>query len=188
MARWYKDRRIVIGTVVLLAIMLGLICETVHLATRRATYPREFSEFVTAGAEEFGIPEAVIYATIKTESDFDANAVSPAGAQGLMQLMPATYRWISDDMLGERLDDSMISDPATNIRYGSYMLSWLYGIYGDWDNVFAAYNAGVGNVNAWLKDPRYSFAGHLTDIPFDETRNYVRRQQKNVKAYKKLYY
>ncbi len=188
MAPWYKKRRFVIGVVLLAVLMVGLIYEAAQFAIRKASYPRDFSEYVAASAEEFDIPEAVIYATIKTESDFDDDAVSVAGAVGLMQLMPATYRWISDDMLGEHLDDVMISDPATNIRYGSYMLSWLYGIYGNWDNAFAAYNAGVGNVNSWLKDPRYSFAGHLTNIPFEETRNYVRRQQKNVRTYEKLYY
>lgn len=183
-----NNRRFVIGSILLIALMVGLICETVHLAYRRSAYPREYSEFVSASAAEFGVPEAVIYATIKTESGFDADAVSYAGAVGLMQLMPSTFRWLTDDMLREGLDSSLISDPATNIRYGTYMLSWLYGIYGNWNTVFAAYNAGVGNVNSWLKDPRYSFAGHLTHIPFEETRKYVKRQADNVRNYERLYY
>lgn len=177
-----------IAVVIIAAVIAGFVCEAISLAYKRSAYPRKFSEYVSASAAEFDIPETVIYATIKTESGFDADAVSRAGAVGLMQLMPSTFRWLSDDMLHENLDDSMISDPQTNIRYGSYLLSWLYGIYGNWDNVFAAYNAGVGNVNSWLKDPRYSFAGHLTNIPFEETRNYVRRQRENVKTYEKLYY
>lgn len=188
MQQTLKNRRFVIGAVLLTALVVGIICETIHLAYRRAAYPREYSEFVSASAAEFGVPEAVIYATIKTESGFDADAVSYAGAIGLMQLMPATFRWLTDDMLREGLDDSRISDPATNIRYGTYMLSWLYGIYGNWETVFAAYNAGVGNVNKWLGDPRYSFAGHLTKIPFEETRKYVRRQKDNVRMYERLYY
>lgn len=188
MHKMLKNRRFVIGAVLLAALAVGIICETIHLAYRRAAYPREYSEFVSASAAEFGVPEAIIYATIKTESGFDADAVSYAGAVGLMQIMPATFRWLTDDMLREYLDDTRISDTATNIRYGTYMLSWLYDIYGNWETVFAAYNAGVGNVNKWLSDPRYSIAGKLVRIPFDETRKYVKRQKNNVRMYERLYF
>ena len=89
-------------------------------------YPREYQEYVTRYAELYEVPEALIYAVIRTESRFQADAVSPAGAVGLMQLMPATFRDISDNILDEFLDDGMIRDPETNIRYGVCYLRWLY--------------------------------------------------------------
>lgn len=171
-----------------IAIVIGLLSQLTYNKALYEFYPQDYSEYVSVCSKEFNVPEKIIYATIKTESDFDPNAVSYAGAVGLMQLMPATFEWLTASMLRENLPASSISDPYTNIRYGTYMLSWLYGIYGDWETVFAAYNAGVGNVNSWLEDSRYSFAGKLTHIPFSETRTYVRRQADNIKKYEKLYY
>ena len=171
-----------------IAISIGLIAQLTYNKALQEFYPQGFSEYVSASAAEFNVPEKVIYATIKTESGFNPDAVSYAGAVGLMQLMPSTFEWLTTSMLKENLPASAISDPLTNIRYGTYMLSWLYGIYGDWETVFEAYNAGVGTVNSWLEDSRYSFAGKLTHIPFSETRTYVKRQIDNIKKYEKLYY
>lgn len=171
-----------------IAIIIGMLSQLTYNKALYEFYPQDYSEYVSAASEEFKVPEKIIYATIKTESDFEPNAVSYAGAVGLMQLMPTTFEWLTTSMLRENLPASSIYDPHTNIRYGTYMLSWLYGMYGDWETVFAAYNAGVGNVNSWLEDSRYSFAGKLTHIPFSETRTYVRRQADNIKKYEKLYY
>lgn len=171
------------------ALIFGYIYSLMYTAYLKSVYPREFYEYVAASSKEFGVPEYVLFAVIRSESNFDENAVSWAGAVGLMQLMPTTFRWLSDDMLGERLDASMIYDPKTNIRYGACLLAWLYDYYGDWETVFAAYNAGVGTVNGWLEDRRYSDeAGKLTYIPYDETRRFVTLTTKSVVTYEKLYY
>ena len=132
----------------------------------------------------------MVYAVIRTESGFDSSAVSAVGAIGLMQLMPDTFRWISDDLLRERLASSMAYDPETNIRYGTYLLKRLYDRYGDWNAALAAYNAGPGRVDDWLKDAQYTdSSGHLIPdrIPIAETRNYVNKVQSTAQVYTRLY-
>ncbi|HHT54828.1 MAG TPA: lytic transglycosylase domain-containing protein [Clostridiales bacterium] len=177
-------------TIILLAALLfGYLYSLMYTAYLKSVYPRDFGEYVSASSKEFGVPEQVLFAVIKSESNFDANAVSKAGAIGLMQLLPSTFRWLSDDVLGERLDSALIYDPETNIKYGACMLARLFDYYGNWDTAFAAYNAGMGTVNGWLGDSRYSDGdGRLTNIPYDETRRYVVLTGKAVMMYEKLYY
>jgi soluble lytic murein transglycosylase len=177
-------------TIILLAALLfGYLYSLMYTAYLKSVYPRDFGEYVSASSKEFGVPEQVLFAVIKSESNFDANAVSKAGAIGLMQLLPSTFRWLSDDVLGERLDSALIYDPETNIKYGACMLARLFDYYGNWDTAFAAYNAGMGTVNGWLCDSRYSDGdGRLTNIPYDETRRYVVLTGKAVMMYEKLYY
>ena len=107
-----------------------------------------------------------------------------------MQLMPQTFRWISDDMLGERLDDGMILDPETNIRYGCYYLRRLYDRYGDGAAALAAYNVGPGRVDQWLEDPALTLEdGKLNPaaIPYQETRRYVKAILNTAQRYDTLY-
>lgn len=171
------------------AILFGILYSLAYNAYLRSLYPREYSDTVAACAEKYDIPEQVIYAVIKIESDFKPDAVSRAGAVGLMQLMPSTFRWLTDDITGECLPDHMISDPDVNIRHGSRYLAMLYSQYGNWQTALAAYNAGTGRVNKWLADAQYTDGnGHLTLIPYEETRNYVRLISEAIKMYEKLYY
>lgn len=156
----------------------------------RALYPREYSAYVEKYAKQYDVPQNLIYAVIRTESDFQADAVSAVGAVGLMQMMPSTFRWLSDDMLGEYLEDGMLYDAETNIRYGVYYLRRLYDRYGNWPTACAAYNAGNGRVDGWLEDSSLTnLQGHLIidRIPIGETRIYVRRIQKAYQAYQRLY-
>ena len=132
----------------------------------------------------------MIYAVIRTESNFDSNAVSAVGAIGLMQLMPDTFTWISNDLLGERLAPAMAYDAETNIRYGTFLLKRLYDRYGDWNAALAAYNAGPGRVDGWLKEAQYVDERGLLipeQIPIGETRNYVDKVQQSAQAYTRLY-
>ena len=149
-------------------------------------FPAKYSDLVELYSAEFQISSHIIYAIIKTESNFDKDAVSPAGASGLMQLMPDTFSWIAE-VLGESREITDIFNPEINIRDGVFYLNYLYQHYLDWNLVFAAYNAGMGNVNRWLLSPQYSREGKLTYIPFQETRNYVRLISRRAKIYKKLY-
>ncbi|MBR5616419.1 MAG: lytic transglycosylase domain-containing protein [Clostridia bacterium] len=156
----------------------------------RALYPREYSAYVEKYAKQYDVPQNLIYAVIRTESDFQADAVSAVGAVGLMQMMPSTFRWLSDDMLGEYLEDGMLYDAETNIRYGVYYLRRLYDRYGDWLTACAAYNAGSGRVDGWLKDSSLTnLQGDLVPerIPIGETRIYVRKVKKAYQAYQRLY-
>ncbi len=150
-------------------------------------YPLEYKDFIESASRDFGVPKKIIYAVIKTESGFSSNAQSSAGAIGLMQLAPATFDEITKK-LGDDYEQGMMFDPQTNIRYGTYYLNYLYRIYDDWDIVFAAYNAGMGNVSEWLDDPEYTDAeGKLVNIPFRETEQYVKRVNDAINKYVDLY-
>ena len=102
-----------------------------------------------------------------------------------MQMMPNTFYDIQH-RLSEEYDEEMLFDPETSIKYGTYYLRYLYNIFGDWELVFAAYNAGMGNVSNWLKNDEYSKDGKLLVIPFAETDNYVKKVLDTEKEYKKI--
>ena len=105
-----------------------------------------------------------------------------------MQLLPDTFKWLTDDVLFEHMEVGMLYDPETNIRYGTYYLSFLYDRYGSWDLVLAAYNGGPGNVDKWLENSDYADGeGGLKKIPFKETRQFVRRVNQAWKKYDTLY-
>ena len=179
---------LVIAVIVLISIGLGFFADFIVTCCEKSAYPRGYSEYVTIYAEKYGVPETLVYAVIRTESDFESGAVSGAGAVGLMQLMPSTFKWLTDDMLFEHLESGMLYDPETNIRYGTYCLSYLYDRYGRWDLAIAAYNGGLGNVDEWLEDDRYADGeGGLKRIPFKETRQFVSRVTEAWEMYERLY-
>lgn len=155
-----------------------------------STHPRSFSDSVEKYSVEYNIPEYVIYAVIKVESNFDPKAESSAGAQGLMQMMPSTFTWLTgDEHLKENLPSEAIFVPDVSIRYGCYYLRYLFIKFQSWDLVFAAYNGGEGNVTKWLKDPEYADGeGGLKKIPFKETSSYVNKVNHAIDTYKELYY
>ena len=181
-------RAVVITVLAVAAILLGFLGDFIITCFEKASYPRDYAPYVETYAQAYGVPETVIYAVIRTESDFDSGAVSPAGAVGLMQIMPETFTWLTDEVLFDHLDEGMLYDPETNIKYGTYYLSNLYDRYGDWDLAFAAYNGGPGNVDKWLADPDCADGeGGLKEIPFRETRQYVEKVNKALKTYDRLY-
>ena len=149
---------------------------------RRAAVHRVVGD-VAVAAETFGVPPALILAVIRTESDFDPNAVSRAGAIGYMQLLPETFMYLRDER-GDPLPDDAVKIPAVNIRYGAYYLSRLYGNFGDWPTALAAYNAGEGRVLSWLGDPTLTENGRLTRIPYPETERYVTKVLRAYEKYK----
>ena len=182
------SRAVVIALLSVAAIALGFLTDFIITCFEKAAYPRDFSAYVETYSEAYGVPETVVYAVIRTESDFDSGAVSRAGAVGLMQMMPETFTWLTNDVLYDHLDEGMLYDPETNIKYGTYYLSRLYDHYGSWELAFTAYNGGSGNLDKWLADPAYSDGeGGLKEIPFRETRNYVKKVQKALKKYERLY-
>ena len=128
---------------------------------------------VLVAAAAYGVSPAMVLAVISTESDFRADARSPVGAIGLMQLMPDTFAFLRDEKLKEALADDAVWDTAVNIRYGTYYLSYLFERFGTWETALAAYNAGEGRVVQWLNDPALSDGTTLFTIPYEETEHYV---------------
>ena len=179
---------LVVLLILILSIGLGFAFDAICTVIEKSMYPKDFSEYVEKYAADYEVPPEVVYALIRTESRFDSGAVSSAGAVGLMQMMPDTFRWLTDEILFDHFEDGMLYDPETNIRYGTYYLSRLYARYGDWSLCLAAYNAGIGRVDTWLKDESLADGeGGLKHIPFTETRKYVSRVMKARDKYNALY-
>ncbi len=181
-------RGLIILLLAVAAIGLGFLFDAIITAFERQSYPQDYAEYVEVYAEDYGVPEPLVFAVIRTESGFDSGAVSHAGAVGLMQMMPDTFTWLTDEILFDHLDEGMLYDPETNIKYGTYYLSRLYDRYGDWSVALAAYNGGPGNVDDWLADPAYADGeGGLKHIPFKETRRYVKKVADAWDMYERLY-
>lgn len=186
-------RRIVVLLIVLV-VLAGLIGGGIYLVRwgydkyERAAYPVKYEEYVTKYAAEYDLQSSLIYAIIRTESRFDPNAVSAAGAKGLMQLMEVTYDWTQSQFSGEPEPIERIFDPEVNIRCGCKYLQYCFSKFEDTQAAIAAYNAGVGRVSGWLADSRYSDDGiTLKAIPIEETRNYVEYVLEAQAIYQRLY-
>ena len=180
--------------IIVIAIAFGFLFDFICTRIELGLHPKpdEYAEFVEKYAQEYSVSEELVWAVIKTESGFDSSAVSNKGAIGLMQMMPSTFEWLTNDILRDHHNSGMLYDPETNIRYGTYYLSRLYSRFGDWDTAIAAYNGGEGNVSEWLADLRYSDDGKklkIENIPdeFSETENYVKKVNKAFRKYKELY-
>ena len=138
-------------------------------------FPVKYKGEILAAAEEFDVAPALIFSVINVESHFRESAVSSKGATGLMQVLPTTASEIAEKLNVQNFD---LKDPETNIRFGTFYLSELIQNFGDIDVALAAYNAGPSNVRAWLKEDKT-----LKEIPFKETREYVKKVHKNLKIY-----
>lgn len=131
----------------------------------------------------------IIHAIARQESQFDRAAVSGAGARGLMQLMPATAREQGGKMGLAFTPEQLSSDPSISIMLGSSYFNRVFANYGSYPLAIAAYNAGGGNVNKWLRangDPRtgvVDWVDWVEAIPYAETRNYVQRVLENAVVY-----
>jgi soluble lytic murein transglycosylase len=139
-------------------------------------FPILFKETVEQSARQNALPFAMVYGIIRQESVFQASAVSPAGAIGLMQLMPGTGRQLARQA-GDRWQSSKsLYDPKKNVRYGTLYLKNLLERFGEnMALAIAGYNAGPRMVSEWLPNHNKIAADLWIDsIPFRETRRYVR--------------
>ena len=149
-------------------------------------YPLAFSEQVAANASKNGLPESLVYSIMRAESNYSTTALSPVGAVGLMQLMPATASAIHKR---ETLNTEMLTQPDLNIALGTRHLKNLLTVYQeDTISAVAAYNAGAGNVNRWRKAfPELKQDEFIENIPFGETREYVKKVLTAAAIYQRLY-
>lgn len=161
----------------------------------RSALQNGLSEYAATGFPSVSVPAThesawtMIHAIARQESQFDRAAISRAGARGLMQLMPGTARETSTK-LGLAYDGtSLTTNTDYNIQLGSTYFQRMLDNYGSYPLAIAAYNAGGGNVNKWLKangDPRMpgvDMIEWIEAIPFSETRNYVQRVLENAVVY-----
>lgn len=171
---------------IFLILSMILIAIFLHFKSEEKVLPIDYEEYVYEYAATYDVPPELVFSVIYAESTFRAHVVSKHGAMGLMQLMPATYEEILQK-LGIDATDASPFDPETNIRCGTYYLHELYVMFGRWDLVITAYNAGLGNVRLWLSNSAYADGqGGLAVIPFSETSTYLKRVQKTMPIYRDM--
>ncbi len=146
-------------------------------------FPTPLRREVVAAARDAGVDPAFVYGLIRQESRFIMDARSGVGASGLMQLMPATARWTAKK-IGIEYRPAMITELDTNLRLGtSYLKMVLDDFGGAQPLAAAAYNAGPGRPRRWREGPPMDPAAWTESIPFNETRDYVKKVLSNAVLY-----
>jgi soluble lytic murein transglycosylase len=151
-------------------------------------YPFGWRNEVIQTAERVGLDPYLVAAVVREESSYYPRAVSRAGARGLMQLMPGTAQPMAAVRGWAFRDGSLLDDPSANIQMGSAFLAGLLREFGDPRVALAAYNAGPGNARKWWKARQNDdIEVWVERIPFDETRNYVKRVSLSWEEYRRIY-
>ncbi len=180
----FKIRKLLLFILIAAAAVLGVRWAYGALLDR--FLPLKYEEDIAKYSAENGLDEYFVMAVIRAESSFDHKAHSGL-ARGLMQLTDDTAEWAAGK-LGMEYHADMVETPDVNIKIGCWYLAYLIDMYGNTETALAAYNAGPGKVNSWLKDENYSRDGKmLYEIPYGETARYVKRVAKFEKLYKKIY-
>ena len=176
-----------IKTLVCLIVAIAVVFSAVHIA--KIVYPKDYEDYVLKYSEEFNVSKDLIYAIIKTESNFNADAKSAKDAIGLMQIIGPTGEWIAETLGFDDFYEDILFDPETNIKMGTYYISYLLKMYeNDEKCALCAYNAGYKNVDSWLSNEKYSKdEKKLEVVPYPETEKYVNQVLNNKKIYAYLY-
>jgi soluble lytic murein transglycosylase len=157
---------------------------TVQLHDYAQRYPVPHRETLTASARQWGLDEAMMFALIRQESRFIPWARSRVGATGLMQLMPATARWVAKQIPIDRFNTDMLLKPEVNVHMGTYYFRRVLTDLGDPILATAAYNAGPGRAKRWRDEKPLEGAIYAETIPFNETRDYVKQVFTNAWFYR----
>ena len=179
-------KTVLIGSLLLVAFFLIFFGYSFYL---KSAYPIKYSDTVEEFSEKYNVDKALVFGVIRCESNFNKDAVSSAGAKGLMQITPETFQWLQKKVSSERFDENQLFVPKVNIQYGVYFLSMLLKKYENETAALSAYNAGMGSVDKWLANEKYSLDGkNLSLIPYKETNNYVKKVISSRDMYQKLYF
>lgn len=157
---------------------------TVQLHDFGQRYPIPHHDALAAAARQWDLDEAMIYSLIRQESRFLPEAKSRVGATGLMQLMPATARWVARQMPVQPFRTDMLVRPDVNIQMGSYYFRRVLSDLGHPMLAAAAYNAGPGRARRWRDERSLEGAIYAETIPFGETRDYVKKVFANTWFYR----
>ena len=151
-------------------------------------YPLGWRDEVAEAAGRAGLDPFLVAAIVREESSYYPRAVSRAGARGLMQLMPATAKPMADVRGLAFEGGGLLDDPRANLEMGTAFLAGLMKEFGEPRLAIAAYNAGPKRVRDWWKARRTAdMEAFVEQIPYDETREYVKRVMLSWSEYRRLY-
>ena len=149
-------------------------------------YMTPYREPLSEAAQQIGLDQSLVFGIVRQESRFRADAVSSAGAVGLMQLMPPTAKWVAKQLGKADYRPSQIGDVAVNAKFGTYYFKYWLDRF---DNLallaIAGYNAGPGRAQQWRAAKPIEGAIYAETIPFNETRDYVKKVLANSILYGK---
>lgn len=181
-----KTKILIVVSLTILIILFGIL--KIQNFILKKIYKTNYSEYVYKYSEENNIDPLLTFAIIKAESNFNRNIKSKSGAIGLMQLMESTAIEQAEEVNEEIIVTESLYNPEINIKIGTKYYSKLIKKYDNYLLALAAYNAGIGNVDNWIKQGVIKADGSdIENIPFKETNNYVRKIVRDYKIYNKLY-
>lgn len=183
-----KRTYFVIVAIVIMIVLIFTVFKPINWVLKKL-YKLEYSEYVYQYAEENNIDPLLVFAIIKAESNFNHSIQSSSGAIGLMQLMESTAIEMAKEVKQEIVVKEALYNPEINIKIGTFYYAYLIQHYeGNEYLALAAYNAGMGNVDKWIKEGIIKADGSdLENIPYKETNNYVRKIIRDYKIYQRLY-
>ena len=165
-------------------VLTVLFVFTLTFFAGRCLFPVKYEKSIKTHCDNYGTDPYLVLAIIKAESNFKTDALSHANASGLMQLTKETFAFFEESTK----TPGDINNPDDNIHAGVWYLAYLSGLYdNNTKNTLAAYNAGLKNVDNWLKDPDISSGGRLKKIPFSETARYTEKVSRYTIIYRMLY-
>jgi soluble lytic murein transglycosylase len=185
-----RRRRRALGALaaVALLVVVGLMITRVNHAVNEFELPLSDASVIREQAQAKHLDPALIAAVIYAETKFEPRT-SSAGAEGLMQIEPETAEFLAKLSGGYRFTTSDLGTPSVNVAYGSYYLRYLLDHYdGNEMLAIAAYNAGLANVDKWVAKARGEGRQlAVEEIPFSETRAYVKRVLEAQRDYRRTY-
>jgi soluble lytic murein transglycosylase len=143
-----------------------------------------YCDALSAAARQWDLDEAIVYGIVRQESRFMPEARSRVGATGLMQLMPATARWVARQISIAPFRQEMLVRPEVNLQMGTYYFHRVLNELGHPILATAAYNAGPGRARRWRDERALEGAVYAETIPFNETREYVKKVFANAWYYR----
>ena len=157
--------------------------------TLRFSFPKGFEERVKFFSQKYALDEFLVYSVIREESHFDKEAVSVSDARGLMQLLPSTALETAPKAGLPNFKTSQLFSPDINLNLGCYYLSWLLEIFeGNFAVSLAGYNGGPTSAKTWYeKNGALDIDEFIEEIPFKQSRNYVKKILRSYVAYEAAY-
>jgi soluble lytic murein transglycosylase len=189
-------RRGLIRLAALAAVIVAIVVAVVLISTGQTVvplvseqiYPIHYRDGIARVAERYDLDPHLLAAVVNAESGYDPQAVSPAGAVGLMQLMPDTAEWLTGLDSWQGGESPELTDPDDNLALGACYLDYLIDTLGGGIRpALAAYNAGQGVVGGWIEAAGGEDSFDLADIVYEETRTFVERVERYWELYSRIY-